>query len=297
MSEFTYDPPDEKKYFSAILRMLSQGSQNEKQMADLLKGGCCTIAPSNQYSQKRWDALSTTVYFYVPVDSLDFFNKDEKDILVKLCDKIMPKRVGYDVQGVEISPSLEDISIEPTLTSDLENIQNSISIQTIQILPDDIKRRGKEMADVYIYLYCIENSLRLFIERVFVNYIGDDYWLKISIPNSVKTSIQTRRDAERKNQWISVRGNSKLFYLDFKELAVLITNNWNYFKNYFPDQQWLNVKIEELGSCRNLIAHNSYVGSMERDVIRLNYNQILKQIESVETEKNDLLEENDELPF
>ena len=104
----------------------------------------------------------------------------------------------------------------------------------------------------------------------------------------------------KKNQWISIRGNSELFYLDFKELSTLIVNNWDFFKEYFPDQHWLNVKVDELGNCRNLIAHNSYVSSMERDVIRLNYNQILKQIALVETKretKASIVNEDDGLPF
>src|SRR6185437_13168189 len=113
------------------------------------------------------------------------------------------------------------------------------------------------------YLYCVENSLRLFIEKVFTDKIGSDYLTKILLSNPVKKSIQVRKEAEQKNQWISIRGNSDLFYLDFKELSILIVNNWEFFKEYFPDQQWLNVKIDELGNCRNLIAHNSYVRSLE----------------------------------
>jgi hypothetical protein len=206
----------------------------------------------------------------------------------------MPKETGYDIQNVDIAPMLDDISIDVTLTSDLDEIQNSISNQTIQFLPNDVKEKGKEMSEVYTYLYCVENSLRLFIERVFTEKVGSDYLTKITIPNTVKKSIQVRKEAEQKNQWISIRGNSELFYLDFKDLAILIVNNWDFFKEYFPDQHWLNVKIDELGNCRNLIAHNSYVSSLERDVIRLNYNQILKQIRIVEGNKTPT---DTDLPF
>jgi hypothetical protein len=212
----------------------------------------------------------------------------------------MPKVAGYDIQNVEVAPILEEISIDDTLSSDLEEIQASISNRTFQLLPADIKEKGKEMSEVYIYLYCVENSLRLFVDQIFTIKIDSDYWSKILIPNSVKKSIQVRKESESKNQWIGIRGNSDLFYLDFKEISNIIISNWELFKEYFPDQHWLNVKIDELGNCRNLIAHNSYVSSMERDVIRLNYNQILKQITLVEEKKKAIIKPDNEeadLPF
>jgi len=87
-----------------------------------------------------------------------------------------------------------------------------------------------------------------------------------------------RKDQEEKNAWLSIRGESDLFYMDFKELGDLILNNWDTFKDSFPDQAWIKSKIDELGNCRNLIAHNSYVGEHERNVINVNYRSIIKQL-------------------
>lgn len=286
MADFTYEIPDEKKFFGAVQQILSKNTgQKEKQISDKLKGGKCSIVSGSQYSRQRWNAYNTSVHFYVSIENLEYFDKDAITTLLKICDLVMPKDAGYDIQNVEIAPILNDIPFDATLTNDLEDIQNSTSNQTFQLLPYDIKEKGKEMSEVYIYLYCVENSLRLFIEKIFLNKIGSDYLTKINISVYVKKSIQIRKDAEQKNQWISIRGNSDLFYLDFKELSTLIINNWDFFKEYFPDQHWLNVKIDELGNCRNLIAHNSYVSTLERDVIRLNYNQIFKQITLVEIKK------------
>lgn len=286
MGDFTYNLPDEKKFFYALQQMLLRSSkEKETQVGEKLIGAKCTIATSNQFSGERWNAYSTTVHFYVPIEMLDFFDKEVNKVLVTVCDRIMPKEAGYDIQNVEVSPLLDDLSVEPTLTDDLDEIKNSTSLSSFLNLPDDIRAKGKEMAEVYVYLYCVENSLRLFIDKACSEAFGSDYPSKITIPSSVKKSIQVRKELENKNQWISVRGSSDLFYLDFKELANLIIANWETFKVYFPDQHWLNVKIEELGNCRNLIAHNSYVSDMEREVIRLNYNQIVKQIRFVESKK------------
>ena len=197
MSDFTYEIPDEKKFFGAVQHILAR-SENAKDIGDKLKGGRCSIVSSNQFSGERWNAYSTSVHFYVSIDSLEFFDKNAIQILLNVCDRVMPKETGYDIQSVEIAPILGDISVDSTLTSDLEEIQNSVSNQTLQLLPNDIKEKGKEMSEVYTYLYCVENSLRMFIEKVFSVKIGSDYWNKILIPASVKRSIQVRKDAEQK---------------------------------------------------------------------------------------------------
>lgn len=301
MANFTYDIPDEKRFFAAIQQILSKSDKVfDRLISDKLRNGKCSIVSSSQFSQMRWDAFSTCVHFYVPIDNFSFFDKEVKKILLNICDKVMPKEAGYDIMSVEIAPLLDEISIDATLTSDLEEIQASTSNTTFQLLPADIKDKGKEMSEVYIYLYCVENSLRLFVDKIFLEKVGSDYWANIVIPSSVKKSIQVRKDSESKNQWIGIRGGSNLFYLDFKEISNIIIANWELFKEYFPDQHWLNVKIDELGNCRNLIAHNSYVSSLERDVIRLNYNQILKQISLVEEKKTAIIksmDEETELPF
>ncbi|CAH1213252.1 hypothetical protein PAECIP111893_03655 [Paenibacillus plantiphilus] len=74
-------------------------------------------------------------------------------------------------------------------------------------------------------------------------------------------------DANSK-KWLSVRGDSKLFYLDFKDLATIINNNWDIFKDYFPSQDFIIPKIKEMADCRNLIAHNSLIDETERNVIK-----------------------------
>jgi hypothetical protein len=75
-----------------------------------------------------------------------------------------------------------------------------------------------------------------------------------------------------------VRGDSDLFYLDFKDLGTIILNNWELFRVYFPDQSWISAKMNELYSCRNLVAHNSYIGAHERDLIRVYFRSIIKQL-------------------
>jgi ribonucleotide reductase alpha subunit len=194
----------------------------------------------------------------------------------------MPKERGFDIMNIEISPKLQGADAYNSLVNDLEIISNNVDYQSIQTLPTDIKDKGVEMAEVYLYLYCIENTIRIFIENVCKAKYGENYFQSIVVSNSVRNSINTRKNEEQKNLWLSFRrGSSDLFYLDFSDLSAIITNNWDLFKQYFPEQAWISTKLTEMSKCRNLIAHNSYVGQHEKELMRLYYHSILKQINNV----------------
>ena len=75
-----------------------------------------------------------------------------------------------------------------------------------------------------------------------------------------------------------VRGGSDVFYLDLDELGKIIRNNWNIFEPYFESQEWIVTNINEIADCRNPVAHHSYLEEHEREIIRINFIKIMKQI-------------------
>ena len=96
---------------------------------------------------------------------------------------------------------------------DLEQNTNSISARIINdILPEDVKIKGYHMAEVYTYLYSVENSLRLFIEKVCKEKYGESYFSQITCTKSFTEHFNKleKNNAENK-KWLSVRG-SELFY-------------------------------------------------------------------------------------
>jgi hypothetical protein len=281
MSDFTYEPPDEKAYLDTLIRYLKKDGEND--IADLLKGARCSIQASSSFSKVRWNACWTTIYFYLPMDKFELVSEDMKRKLIGFCDAIMPREVGFDVMHVEISPFIESVSeikTAETLIEDLDSVTRTLSQEIIsQILPEDIKQKGKEMAEAYLYLYCVENSLRLFIDKVAKDKFGEGYFSQLRLNKDIPRSVAHREQEERKNKWLRLRGDSELFYLDFKDLGAIIQNNWDLFSSYFPDQSWIVTKIGELSECRNLVAHNSFIQSHEKDVIRVAYTSILRQLD------------------
>jgi len=276
---FTYESPNPEKYLQALLKFLK--AKGETDLYELLKGSSCEIDASSSYSRIRWNALYTTIYFHVPTDDFNLSNIDDKSKsrLIGFCDSIMPKNVGYDVMHVEFSPSIDnEFTDKKSLEDDLEEFSRSFGETEVFYIPDDVLTKGKDMMKVYLYLYAIENYIRLFIEQVCINAYGQEYFSKLTLTKTIKDTINGRKRTEEKNRWVSIRGDSDLFYLDFIELNALIQNNWEMFKVFFPDQSWITAKLNELYSIRNLVAHNSYVGDHERNILQVNFRSIVKQL-------------------
>lgn len=77
-----------------------------------------------------------------------------------------------------------------------------------------------------------------------------------------------------------LRGDNDLYYLDFIELSELIINNWEYFKNLFPDQDWIRVKMADLYDIRCLIAHNSFISTDSMQLLEVTTKQLIAQLYS-----------------
>jgi len=140
-------------------------------------------------------------------------------------------------------------------------------------LPQDLHDKGKEMAEVYAYLYYIENFFRMFIDRVREAH-------PISIPTGVQQTIDILKRDEQNRKYLPVRGGNDLFYCDFDQLRQIMIRNWAVFGSYFPNknEHWLTVTMEEVVKIRHFVAHNSYVGPDERAALQVNYKKIVAQL-------------------
>jgi len=185
--------------------------------------------------------------------------------------------LGLLIDDSEVIQIIGDSSLN--LKRDIEQLKSKTPPGSVEsILPPEIIEKGTRMAEAYSYLYSIENSLRQFLESVFQKEFGNPYEDHIKIPKGIKTKIDGRKINESKNKWLPLRGESIFYYMDFGELGRIIMSNWELFERYFPDQDFIIPKINELSECRHLIAHNSYIDDESRQMIQIYYALILKQI-------------------
>jgi hypothetical protein len=218
--------------------------------------------------------------------ALPKLNRTQLEEIASKCEEM-----GYDARiekgSIQITnrskPSISSGSNEEdqSLGEALDEVASSLSIEVIRsLLPDDLKKEGQNMGEAYVFLYCVENSLRLFIDATLRQQYGANYFGKIQTNKVIRNKLIDRKKAEKENQWLPVRGQVEVFYLDFGDLGTIIQNNWDSFSHFFPNQKWITQKIDELSSIRNLVAHNSMISKTERDLIRVYYSQIMRQIES-----------------
>lgn len=179
--------------------------------------------------------------------------KENKDLFDTICSGLILPNVGFDIKSVSFHMDLtKDFELEDDLISDLENNVNSKAYKIMEeLLPEDIRIKGYQMAETY--------------------------FSQLNIPRSLQRTIAERQKNDDSNKWLSVRG-TELFYLDFKDLGAVINNNWDIFKDYFPSQDFILPKLNDMAECRNKIAHNSYVDDIERNLMKTYYNVILRQI-------------------
>jgi hypothetical protein len=173
----------------------------------------------------------------------------------------------------EFSALIDSLFGEATMAEAIADIVQQVDFGKITLLPQDIQDKGREMADVYLYLYCIENSLRIFIAEIMKI-------AEVKVPLKVQETINKMKDSEKESKYLPVRGDNDLFYCDFIQLGKIIVGNWDIFKKYFPEQNehWVNVMVTELYKIRCLVAHNSYVGEHERLSLKVYYKSIISQL-------------------
>lgn len=144
------------------------------------------------------------------------------------------------------------------------------------LISEAIFEKGDKLSSSYLVIYLIENHLRLFIWKVAGK---SNRKLFRIINNKERSKIADRKKKERQNRWIPLRKDSNLFYLDIEDLGTIIQRNWAIFKTHFPDQHWINTKIQEVSLIRNRIAHNnSFISDTEKKALELYMDQIFHQI-------------------
>jgi hypothetical protein len=147
-----------------------------------------------------------------------------------------------------------------------------------RLLPSEIIDEGKRMAESYLLIYCFENTLRIFIDKIFIEKYGEDYWSKLEISNDIKDAVSKRKRSEEKNQFHSLRGSKELFYLDMDHLFKIMEHNWNIFKSFFPSQDFIRTRISETVITRNHVAHNGWISEDDFNRVLVYYKDILRQL-------------------
>ena len=133
------------------------------------------------------------------------------------------------------------------------------------------------MQKYFRLLYVFENIVRDFVDSTFSEIDGDNWFEKRST-RDMKNKLENRQKSEENNQWHVGRNEHPLFYLDFSDLSLLITNHWGVFKDFLPDQAWVTSRIKESERTRNVIAHTNDLPAEEGARLEMHLRDWIKQI-------------------
>ncbi|WXG39843.1 MAG: Swt1 family HEPN domain-containing protein [Candidatus Freyarchaeum deiterrae] len=144
-------------------------------------------------------------------------------------------------------------------------------------LPENIANDSEKMSKVYSMIYVLENALRYLVISVLEKNCGKDWWENKVSPN-IRKNVEGRIRQEDKNRWHSKRGAQKIFYTDFGDLNLIIVGNWKDFKDLFPNQMWIQSRLNEIELSRNIIAHNNSLPNKEIKRIEMYSEDLKKQL-------------------
>jgi hypothetical protein len=223
--DFTYEIPNEERYLQALLIKL--GEKGRDDLAYQISWCTCSITKTASFSKYRWDGYYTIVDFEVPIDIYSKFIKciseEDKEFILSVCREVMPPKNGLDIMEINFKISLDEEPKKIDALSELSKATSDLSSKiNIEILPEDIKQKAKEMSEVYLYTYCVENALRAFIAKTAEEKLGSNFLTKLSISKDMTSKIEKRKAKEAKKKWLSTRGGSDIFYLDIDDLGNLI---------------------------------------------------------------------------
>lgn len=194
--------------------------------------------------------------------------------------KYLPKEEIERLRKINVdSISIKEIKVKSKSQSNFLKLKvNNVSIN-ISILPKTVITNCNNMAKCYQIFFFFENLMRYFILEIFKRKSKNTNWWNQAVPSNIKKNVKNRKLKENKNAWHIKRGSHNIFYTDFGDLNAIIINNWDIFKEHFPNQHWITSRLKDLELSRNVIAHNNPLPRKEIDRIKIYFLDIKNQIE------------------
>ncbi|MET3926697.1 Swt1 family HEPN domain-containing protein [Devosia sp. 2618] len=140
---------------------------------------------------------------------------------------------------------------------DLGQTEESLLVEALS--PFGVQRRNQamEMARLYAVLHAFENEVRSLIRDTLTEKVGADWWESTaSVPNKVRTNADARKKVAEADSWLEGSKGDQLEFADFGDLALIILQSWEHFKDLGPGQDWIKQRMNELEKARNFVAHN-----------------------------------------
>lgn len=133
---------------------------------------------------------------------------------------------------------------------------------------------AQEMAEVYPYLFLLENSIRDVIRRAMEAKFGADWWntALTGQAKTVKTNVEYKLKKEDEQSWHQRRGAHPIDYTTLGELKTIAVSKPDlFFPRLLGTKVWFEALIDELEPSRNVLAHMNPLSKVNAAGVRLRF--------------------------
>jgi hypothetical protein len=179
--------------------------------------------------------------------------------------------------GILASHCVRDLQAQGLLRSPLANAEERRDHDFFAPVPEAIRGGSIQMQRWYRMLFVFENLAREFLIKRFTELDGET-WFETRASQPMKKHVEGRQKAEENNQWYIGRNRAPIYHLEFGHLALLITNHWAAFEDFFPDQAWVVSRLNDAERSRNVIAHTNLISAEEGARLEMYLRDFMRQI-------------------
>ena len=143
--------------------------------------------------------------------------------------------------------------------------QEYVNSLSLDLLDDEHVNTAKEMSTVYIAIAAFENTVREFVIKILIENRGENWWEE-SVSDKIRSKAESRKHEEEKIRWHTPRGDSMINYVEFGDLASIMSQNIELFEDHIVSIEWARQIFNTLERSRNVIMHSGELG--KRDIER-----------------------------
>jgi hypothetical protein len=184
---------------------------------------------------------------------------------------------SFAFKGLCASRAITDLRALGLLRDPISSVDGVRDHDLFVPVQEHIRSASFQMQRCFRILFVLENFVRDFITTRLQEVDGDDWFAnRASMP--MKQKVEGRKQKEDANAWHAGRDEAPIYYLDFGDLAQLITTHWIVFKDLLPDQHWVQSRMQEAERSRNVIAHTNVLAQQEINRLEMYLRDWIAQI-------------------
>lgn len=179
------------------------------------------------------------------------------------------KLYAFIMRGELTKVALEKTEVLSKHSSSDLLAQEYVKSLSLDLLDDECVNSAKIMATVYTAIAAFENMVRKFVVKILLEHKGENWWEQ-SVSEKIRKSAESRKNDEEKIKWHTQRGLSMINYVDFGDLASIMSQNYELFEVHIVSIEWARQIFSTLERSRNVIMHSGELG--KRDIERIGTN-------------------------